>query len=103
MPFKLEDLEASVAGANIKAFGDAPATLLLQSLAHSEAVNNAASIQYNKTTSRIDAIAEAALGATIAGIQKFSYTEGLAMRQVDPAAAQIANKAAQTTPPTTGN
>jgi hypothetical protein len=49
MPFKLEDLEASVAGANIKAFGDAPATLLLQSLAHSEAVNNAASIQYNKT------------------------------------------------------
>jgi hypothetical protein len=101
MPFELKDLEASVAGANIKVFGDAPATLLVQALAHHQNTSLAQSTQYNKTAARVDAIAEAALGATIAGIQKFSYTEGLAMRQVDPASGQVAVKGAQTAPPVT--
>ena len=96
-----EDVVGSVALANIKNFGDAPSILLTSLLADSQAIRNAGFVQYNQHAGRVAVIAEAALNLGVKALYSLGVTEGVAIRQIDPASGQVAVKGSQTTPPVT--
>ena len=83
----VKEMSESVAAANLKSLGDAPAFY------HNLALGNAVAHQ-----GRVNAITEAAMGKVIEAIIGVSPSEGGA----DVAALQQLMKGAQTTPPQTG-
>jgi hypothetical protein len=101
MAIDLADVVSSVALGNTKNFGDAPSLLLNGAFLASQEVRTAGFVQYNKHAARVDVIAEAALTAGVKALQSIGVTEGVAIRQIDPASGQVATKSAQTTPPGT--
>ena len=96
-----EDVVGSVALANIKNFGDAPSILLNGMFTDSQGIRTAAFIQYNQHAGRVSVIAEAALNLGVKALYSLGVTEGVAIRQIDPASGQVAVKGSQTTPPVT--
>ena len=101
MAIDLADVVSSVALGNTKYFGDGPAILLNASFTDFQTIRTEGFVQYNKHTARVDVIAEAALTAGVKALQSIGVTEGVAIRQIDPASGQVAVKGSQTTPPVT--
>ena len=94
MPIPLEELAQSGAAANFKAYVDQGAYQLYVMNGDSQFHNNQLKGISTRTFDAMSQVGIAVTSSAVATLQKISIPEATAFRQLDPAAAQIANKAA---------